>query len=55
MASHIRLLGNIGAHGEAEMTQEDADQAFLFMQHYLDHIYVLPQVIKDAGVVNPSP
>jgi hypothetical protein len=47
MAHRIRLLGNKGAHGDytdidETVTNQDADDAIVFMQHFLEHVYVLP-------------
>lgn len=47
MAHRIRLLGKKGAHGDYSdiddtITPNDADDAVKFMQHYLEHVYVLP-------------
>ena len=47
MAHRIRLLGNKGAHRDYSdinnlLIEKDADDAVLFMRHYLEHVYVLP-------------
>jgi len=47
MAHRIRLLGKRGAHGDysdidSTITDKDAIEAIEFMQHYLEHVYVLP-------------
>jgi hypothetical protein len=52
MAHRIRLLGKKGAHGDysdidATITDKDADDALTFMRHYLDHVYVLPERLKE--------
>jgi hypothetical protein len=51
MAHRIRLLGKRGAHGDYSdiddtVTLQDADDAIMFMQHYVDHVYVLPARLK---------
>lgn len=51
MAHRIRLLGKQGAHGDysdidATITQKDADDALLFMAHYVEHVYVLPKQLE---------
>jgi hypothetical protein len=53
MAHRIRLLGKKGAHADysdidATITAKDADDAITFMEHYLQHVYVLPGRM-DAG------
>ena len=55
MAGRIRLFGNVGAHGKnsdafVEITENDAGQALLFVKHYLDHVYVLPEQLKKQDV-----
>ena len=51
MAHRIRLLGKRGAHGDfsdidTTIGVEDADDAIKFMEHYLEHVYVLPAKLK---------
>jgi hypothetical protein len=51
MAHRIRLLGKQGAHGDysdidATITEKDADDAILFMAHYVEHVYVLPKQLE---------
>jgi hypothetical protein len=52
MAHRIRLLGKQGAHGDYSDIDEtieakDAEDALKFMQHYLDHVYVLPKQLEE--------
>ena len=52
MAHRIRLSGKKGAHGNYSdlndvVEEKDADEAILFMRHYLDHVYVLPKQLEE--------
>jgi hypothetical protein len=51
MAHRIRLLGKRGAHGDYSdiddsITEKDANDAITFMNHYMDHVYVLPAQLE---------
>lgn len=53
MAHRIRLLGNKGAHGDYSdindtVTPQDANDAIKFMQHYLEHVYILPKKLDET-------
>jgi len=54
LAHRIRLLGKQGAHGDysdidATITEKDADDAILFMGHYVEHVYVLPKQLEEPA------
>jgi hypothetical protein len=54
MAHRIRLLGKQGAHGDysdidATITEKDAEDAITFMRHYLEHVYVLTEQLKESA------
>jgi Domain of unknown function (DUF4145) len=47
MAHRIRLLGKKGAHGDYSdiddtVTRDDASDSIKFVNHYLEHVYILP-------------
>ena len=40
-ATALRFVGNDGAHGDAEVKRQDAEDALVFTEALLEHIYVL--------------
>jgi hypothetical protein len=54
-AHAIRLTGNDGAHpdkdGLRDVTEKDADDIIAFTQEFLDHVYVMPAMLKSRLVV----
>jgi len=41
VAHEIRAFGNLGAHGEIEITEDMANEVIKFMEYYLEYVYVL--------------
>ena len=41
IAHEIRAFGNLGAHGEIEITEDIANEVIRFMEYYLEYVYVL--------------